>query len=96
MDSHGSKEHSVQPQNFGFQTRAGAPFASTNIMSEADFERANTDVEDEVESSDYYEEEVTDEEAMAAAAKARGEDGDTDDSDMGFYMPTVLAKTGSA
>lgn len=33
-------------------------------MSEADFERAHTDIEDN-ESSDYYEEEVTDEEAMA-------------------------------
>ena len=65
---------------------------ATNIMSEADFERANTDVEDEVESSEYYEEEVTDEEAMALAAKERG-DADTDDSgDLGFYMPTVIAK----
>jgi|LakMenE01Jun11ns_1017448.scaffolds.fasta_scaffold9188973_1 hypothetical protein len=34
-------------------------------MSDVDFERANTDVEDEIESSEYYEEEVTDEEAMA-------------------------------
>ena len=32
-------------------------------MSEADFERANTDVEDSLVTS-YYEEEVTDEEAM--------------------------------
>lgn len=43
-------------------------------MSEADFERANTDVEDEdEESSEYIEEEVTDEEAMALAAQDRGE-----------------------
>lgn len=57
-------------------------------MSEADFERANTDGEDALESSDYYEEEVTDDEAMAALNK----DADTDDSDIGFYMPTVIAK----
>ncbi len=43
-------------------------------------------------STEYYEEEVTDDEAMAQAAKARG-DPETDDSgDLGFYMPTVLAK----
>lgn len=60
-------------------------------MSEADFERA-TDVEDEnEESSEFIEDEVTDEEAMAIAAQDRG-DQDTDDSDLGFYMPTVIAK----
>ena len=35
------------------------------VFISVDFERANTDVEDEIESSEYYEEEVTDEEAMA-------------------------------
>ena len=43
-------------------------------------------------STQYYEEEVTDDEAMAQATKARG-DPETDESgDLGFYMPTVLAK----
>jgi hypothetical protein len=60
------------------------------MMSEADFERANTDVE---ESSEEYEL-VTDEEAMAEARKLLlKEDAATDDSgDLGLYMPTVLAK----
>lgn len=59
--------NTIQPQNFGFQTRtgSGAQLATTNFLSEGDFERANTDIEDEVESSEYYEEEVTDHEAMA-------------------------------
>ena len=34
------------------------------MMSEADFERANTDVEDNVSEYTYYDEVVTDEEAM--------------------------------
>ena len=34
-------------------------------MSDVDFERAQTDIEDELDGeSEYYEEEVTDEEAM--------------------------------
>jgi hypothetical protein len=70
---------------------SGTHFTATNFLSEGDFERANTDVEDE-NLTEYYEEEVTDDEAMAQAAKARG-DQETDDSgDLGFYMPTVLAK----
>jgi hypothetical protein len=56
-------------------------------MSEGDFERAATDVE---ESSEYYEEIVTDEEAMRAAAKQRANSDSDDDDDMGFYMPTVM------
>lgn len=57
-------------------------------MSEGDFERAHTDIE---ESSDYYDEVVTDEEAMAAAARERGDPETEDSGDMGFYMPTVLS-----
>ena len=74
---------------------SGMGLGHTNMMSEADFERANTDVEDN-ESSDYYEEEVTDEEAMKKAELDRTQDEDdkdSDDSDLGFYMPSVIAKT---
>ena len=93
-DSVGSANIPVQPQNLGFQTRvhSGTHFAGTNFMSEGDFERANTDVEDDTQ-TEYYEEEVTDNEAMALAAKARA-DPDTEDSgDLGFYMPTLMAKS---
>ena len=70
-DSQGSYTNNpliVQASNLNFQPRTaqnGTHFAGTNFMSDVDFERANTDVEDEIESSEYYEEEVTDEEAMA-------------------------------
>jgi hypothetical protein len=79
----------------GFQIRtgSGAQLVTTNFLSEGDFERANTDIEDEVESSEYYEEEVTDHEAMAKAAKELKGDEDTEDSDLGFYMPTVMANS---
>ena len=68
------------------------------MLSEADFERANTDVEDNETDSYYIEEEVTDEEAMrqetAVNASADAEDAnDSDDSDLGFYMPTVISKS---
>ena len=42
----------------------GSGFGATNILSEADFERANTDIEDNDDESYYEEVEVTDEEAM--------------------------------
>ena len=59
----------VQPSNFNFQPRqtpigSGAGLGQTNMLSEADFERANTDVEDNETESYYVEEEITDEEAM--------------------------------
>ena len=42
-----------------------SPLGATNMMSEVDFERANTDIEDNDDDQSYYvEEEVTDEEAM--------------------------------
>lgn len=70
-------------------------------MSDVDFERAQTDIEDELDS--YYEEEVTDDEAMEVRAREiasknnqgdqkQNVDEDDEDSDMGFYMPTVIAK----
>ena len=71
--SHGSHievTQTVQPSNFNFQPRqtpisgSGGGVGQTNMMSEADFERANTDVEDNDTDSYYYEEEVTDDEAM--------------------------------
>ena len=78
-------------------------FGATNMLSDVDFERAVTDIEDEEDDQSYYiEEEVTDEEAMekqkADLKKERGddEDEDSDDSDMGFYMPSIIAKTGSS
>ena len=62
-------------------------------MSDVDFERAQTDIEDELDGdSEYYEEEVTDEEAMQARARDNANKDDDEDSDMGFYMPTVIAK----
>ena len=42
----------------------GVGLGQTNMLSEADFERANTDVEDNQSESYYVEEEVTDDEAM--------------------------------
>ena len=58
----------VHPSNFNFQPRqnpmGGVGLGQTNMLSEADFERANTDVEDNQSESYYVEEEVTDEEAM--------------------------------
>ena len=71
-------------------------------MSDADLERANTDVEDnDMGESSYYEEEVTDEEAMAKAAAEEkkdsdGEENETEDSDLGFYMPTAIARQGGS
>lgn len=70
------------------------------MMSEADFERANTDIEDNDDDQSYYvEEEVTDEEAMEKqkkelkdSQKADDPDADSDDSDMGFYMPSIISK----
>ena len=70
------------------------------MMSEADFERANTDIEDNDDDQSYYvEEEVTDEEAMEkqrkelkASQKDDDPDADSDDSDMGFYMPSIISK----
>ena len=98
----------VQPSNFNFAPRtAGAigapgvsPLGATNMMSEADFERANTDIEDNDDDQSYYvEEEVTDEEAMEkqrkelkASQKDDDPDADSDDSDMGFYMPSIISK----
>ena len=62
-------------------------------MSDVDFERAQTDIEDELDGeSEYYEEEVTDEEAMQARARENATKDEDEDSDMGFYMPTVIAK----
>ena len=67
----------VQPSNFNFaplpRTAGGAfnqggvgGLGATNMLSDADFERANTDIEDNDDEQSYYvEEEVTDEEAMA-------------------------------
>mmetsp|Transcript_73 Transcript_73/g.138 ORF Transcript_73/g.138 Transcript_73/m.138 type:complete len:100 (+) Transcript_73:1606-1905(+) len=69
-------------------------------MSDVDFERANTDIEDNEDEQSYYvEEEITDDEAMEKQRQelrknSGGEDGDTDDSDIGFYMPSILAKNG--
>ena len=68
------------------------------MLSDADFERANTDIEDNDEDVSYYvEEEVTDEEAMEkqkqelrASQKGDDPDADSDDSDMGFYMPSII------
>ena len=61
----------VQPSNFNFAPRTAgppphvSPLGATNMLSEADFERANTDIEDNDDDQSYYvEEEVTDEEAM--------------------------------
>lgn len=79
-------------------------FGATNMLSDVDFERAVTDIEDEAEDdqSYYVEEEVTDEEAMEKQKqdlkkeKGDDDDGDSDDSDMGFYMPSIIAKTGSS
>lgn len=89
----------VQPSNFNFapppRTAGHVPtsgFGATNILSEADFERANTDIEDNDDESYYEEEEVTDEEAMEKQKKENATD--SDDSDMGFYMPSIIQKTG--
>ena len=104
--SQGSNEiiPTVQPSNFNFQPRqtpvgSGAGLGQTNMLSEADFERANTDVEDNQTESYYYEEEVTDDEAMKQHAlnvsveDKDEEDKDSNDSDLGFYMPTVISKS---
>ena len=74
------------------------------MLSEADFERANTDIEDNDDDVSYYiEEEVTDEEAMEkqkqdlkVSQKADDPDADSDDSDMGFYMPSIISKGGNS
>ena len=65
----------VQPSNFNFAPRTAGPrppaggLGATNLMSEADFERADhTDLEDD-DASYYVEEEVTDEEAMESQRK---------------------------
>lgn len=86
----------VQPSNFNFaplpRTAGQVPasgFGATNILSEADFERANTDIEDNDDESYYVEEEVTDEEAMSKQ-KQDNDNVDSDDSDMGFYMPSII------
>lgn len=66
-------------------------------MSEADFERQDTDVEDS--ESYYIEEDVTDDEAMKLQAmnttQEKEEGDDSDDSDFIGYMPTAMAKTKS-
>ena len=93
----------VQPSNFNFaplpRTAGGAfnqgvgGLGATNMLSDADFERANTDIEDNDDDQSYYvEEEVTDEEAMAQQKKDLGLDDEDDDSDesMGGYMPSML------
>ena len=96
----------VQPSNFNFapqpRTAGLAPsgFAATNMMSEVDFERANTDIEDNEDEQSYYvEEEVTDEEAMELQRKelkrSQGLD-ESDDSDFGGYMPSILNKGDSS
>ena len=66
------------------------------MMSEADFERANTDVEDNASEYTYYDEVVTDEEAMKEQSNDLSEalkDGDDSDSDFGGYMPSIVTKT---
>ena len=66
-------------------------------MSEADFERANTDVEDNVSEYTYYDEVVTDEEAMKEQSNndlsEALKDDDDSDSDFGGYMPSIVTKT---
>ena len=98
----------VQPSNFNFapppRTAGIAPagLGATNVMSDVDFERANTDIEDNEDDQSYYvEEDVTDDEAMEKQRQelkkqkaADQSDGDTDDSDVGFYMPSIMAKSG--
>lgn len=71
------------------------------MFSEVDFERANSDM-DEDDASYYVEEEVTDEEAMEkqrqeirSQREADGEDPDETDDSIG-YMPSLLQKSGSA
>ena len=56
----------IQPSNFNFQPRTtpiASGFGATNMYSEVDFDRADTDIEDDDHSS-YSEVEVTDDEAM--------------------------------
>jgi len=103
----------VQPSNFNFapppRTAGLAPLpgggalGGTNLMSDVDFERAHTDIDDNTDDASYYiEEEVTDDEAMdkqkqqLKRSQAGGDenDGDTDDSDMGFYMPSIMKPGG--
>ena len=99
----------MQPSNFNFaplpRTAGGAfnqgvgGLGATNMLSDVDFERANTDIEDNDDDQSYYiEEEVTDEEAMEKQRKELGEDGDEDDSDdsIGGYMPSIIAKGSSS
>lgn len=71
------------------------------MFSEGDFERANSDL-DEDDASYYVEEEVTDEEAtekqkqdIRSQREADGEDPDDSDDSVGFYMPSIIAKTSS-
>lgn len=65
-------------------------------MSEADFER-DTDVEDEKSEYTYYDEVVTDEEAMKEQSNndlsEALKDDDDSDSDFGGYMPSIVSKT---
>ena len=62
------------------------------MYSEVDFDRADTDIEDDKTS--YYEEEVTDEEAMQKQREELGIEDDSNDSDIsGGYMPSIVQKT---
>ena len=96
----------IQPSNFNFAPRTagaihtgGGGLGATNMLSDADFDRA-TDIEDneDEEQSYYVEEEVTDDEAMEKQkqqlkAQRRLQDPDydsDDDSDMGGYIPSAL------
>jgi hypothetical protein len=64
------------------------------MYSDADFDRADTDIEDDDHTS-YYEEVVTDYEAMQKKKEELGiEDDSDDDSDFGGgYMPSIIANT---
>ena len=68
------------------------------MFSEADFERDHSDIDVPDEESYYVEEEVTDDEAMEAQRQSqRNHDPDATGSDdsVGFYMPSIIQKSGA-